>query len=175
MKRRDFLIASGVGTGALLLPGVAGTAPKYSQQEIKDLNVLVKMLRKKLREHSHADIFTAEQLVLFLKHSLTEFNATPPFTAVLMMNCARPDKGQQGQRDIDCCQQVVQGALLQALASRDLIERGWVFPRVDGGFQPPSVSKMMERPDWGWVYRQWAHENRLLKKWIWPGEGRALR
>jgi hypothetical protein len=83
------------------------------------------------------DIFSNDMLNDFLTLSLSGFNQTPYFTFF-------------DYDDADFvttfAEVLVEGAVLQALASKSLIERGREFQINDGGltFDPPSLSDLMQ-------------------------------
>jgi len=82
------------------------------------------------------DIYKKEMLEAFLELSVSNFNQVPAFT-----NFSLAD-----DTFVDCFTEVlVEGAVLYALASQALIERGREFQIVDQGitFDPPTVSDML--------------------------------
>jgi hypothetical protein len=122
----------------------------YSQIAIQNINVLMKTLRARLDSRGKAtvtdefgndilvdcDIFTVDSLTCFIADSLTMFNEIPHFTNFTF-------------EDTDILQQfhnvIVQGAVLMALSSKALLERGREFNFTDNGiaFTPPTVSELM--------------------------------
>lgn len=83
-----------------------------------------------------AYIFSKEMAEHFFTLSLSEFNATPFFT----------NYSFEDTRFVDTFAEIlVEGAVLQALASKALIERGREFSLTEAGisFIPPSVSEML--------------------------------
>ena len=81
-------------------------------------------------------IYNQETLEAFIELSISEFNQTPEFTNYTIEN----------GRFIDCFAEVlVEGAVLYALASQALLERGREFAIEDGGvyLDPPKVSEML--------------------------------
>lgn len=118
----------------------------------ENLDRLVKLLQARLSsagktqsadEHGNVvyvdcDIFTTDLLKQFLQLSMSEFNQTPHFTNYSFEDTAVIDT----MTDL-----LVEGAVLSALSSRSLLERGREFTIADGGagitFNPPSVSEML--------------------------------
>lgn len=83
------------------------------------------------------DIFGNEMLVSFLTLSLSEFNQTPYFSFFTFEDT----KLIELVTDL-----LVEGATLNALASRALLERGREFKMNDAGvtFDPPNVSELLQ-------------------------------
>ncbi len=122
----------------------------YSQAAIKNINKLIKSLRARLNSGGKAkstdsygnviyvdcDIFSVDMLVTFLATALWDFNQIPYFTFFQFDD----DNFIEQFGEI-----LVEGATLQALASKALIERGREFQITDNGlnFNPPSVSDLM--------------------------------
>ena len=82
------------------------------------------------------DIFSTESLEAFIYLSLSNFNQVPYFTFYKL----------EDSYVIDIfAETLVEGAVLYALASKALIERGREFQLVDSGvhFEPPTVSELM--------------------------------
>lgn len=122
----------------------------YSQVAIRNINLLLKTLRARLNSSGKAkakdangndiyidcDIFSVDVLVTFLASQITEFNSYPHFTSFDF-------------NDSDIIQNFhevfVQGAVLMALSSKALIERGREFQITDNGinFTPPTVSELL--------------------------------
>jgi hypothetical protein len=122
-----------------------------SDQTTKNRLRLIKLVKSRLSSSGKAksadesgnviyvdcDIFSLEMLNDFLTLSLSDFNQTPYFTFF-------------GFDDADFvnifAEVLVEGAVLQALASKALIERGREFQISDCGinFEPPSVSELMQ-------------------------------
>jgi hypothetical protein len=123
---------------------------QYSQLALKNINKLVKSLRARLNSSGKAksadsygntifvdcDIFSTDMLVTFLASSLWDFNEVPYFTSFDF-------------DDVGFIEQfgkiLVEGATLEALASKALIERGREFQFTENGlnFNPPTVSELM--------------------------------
>lgn len=122
----------------------------YSQIAILNINKLLKTLRARLNSDGKSksldasgnvtyvdcSIFSVDMLVTFLASALTDFNEIPYFTSFTFEDTPIID----GWHQI-----IVEGATLQALASKALIERGREFQITDNGvqFTPPTVSEML--------------------------------
>ena len=122
----------------------------YSQAAIKNINKLIKLLRRRLNSSGKVkskdaygnvvyvtcDIFSVDQLVTFLAGALWDFNQIPYFTHFEFDN----DMFIKQFGEI-----LVEGATLYALASRALIEKGNEYNVTDNGisFQLPGVSDML--------------------------------
>lgn len=81
-------------------------------------------------------IYGAEVLESFIHLSISEFNQIPHFTNFTLND----------SRFVDCFSEViVEGAVLHALASKALLERGREFAVTDNGitFEPPSMADML--------------------------------
>lgn len=85
------------------------------------------------------DIYSSNQLSMFLDLSLSEFNQTPHFTSFTWDDPAFITT---------FANILVEGAVLLCLASQSLLERGREFSFVDGyqaiSFTPPTISEMLE-------------------------------
>lgn len=119
----------------------------FGQENLEDL---VSLLKLRLQSSGKAkstdtngnvvyvdrDIFSKESLEAFVLLSLSDFNQTPTFTFYTLEDT----KIVETFADI-----LVEGAVLSALASKALIERGREFMIVDGGvtIDPPTVSELM--------------------------------
>jgi hypothetical protein len=128
----------------------ATTPYTYSQAAIKNINKLLKMLKARLNSAGKSqttdafgnkifvdcDIFSIDTLVAFLAISLSDFNEVPYWTYFQF-------------DDDDFIAQfgnvLVEGATLNALTSRALIEKGAEHTITDNGisFNPPSVADLM--------------------------------
>jgi len=129
-----------------------GDEPRYnlSQEAIENINRLMKMLKIRLQSsgrhqvkdqygnilYENCDIFTTEELYVFLCSSLAEFNLTPHFTHFVFEEACVVD---------EFADVIVEGAYIMALASKALIEKGREFNITDNGisFQPPMVSDLL--------------------------------
>lgn len=122
----------------------------YSQDAIRNINSLLKLLRARLNSSGKAkatdkygntiyvecNIFSVDMLVTFLADSLSHFNEIPLTTAFTFDDF----------QFVNLYGNVlVQGAALYALSSKALIERGREFVISDNGinFTPPGVSDIM--------------------------------
>lgn len=123
---------------------------KYSQIEIRNINKIMKVLRKRLNSMGKAlshdkfgneiyvdcDIFQVEELTDFICDSLSMFNEIPYFTDFTFF-------------DSDIIrvylEVLVQGALIQALSSKALIEKGRESSVQDSGlsYSPSQVSDVL--------------------------------
>jgi hypothetical protein len=122
----------------------------YSQAAIININKLLKSLKARLNSSGKSkstdsygnviyvdcDIFSVDMLVTFLSTALWDFNQVPYFTFFQFDDSNFTD--QFGEI-------LVEGATLQALSSKALIERGREFQITDNGvsFNPPTVSELM--------------------------------
>lgn len=122
----------------------------YSQEAIKNINLLLKILKRRLNSSGKAlskdsygnniyvdcDIFSIDTLTSFLAAALWDFNQVPFFTDFEFDDSAFVR--QFGEI-------LVEGATLYALSSHALIERGREFQISDNGinFTPPTVSEML--------------------------------
>ena len=122
----------------------------YSQEALMNINKLLKSLRARLSNDGKAksfdsfgnvqyiscSIFSVDMLTTFLDTSLMDFNQIPFFTGFTWENS--PAIAQFGEI-------IIEGATLQALASKALLERGREMVINDQGisFTPPSVSELM--------------------------------
>lgn len=128
---------------------------QYSRCAIHNINLLLKTLRARLTsrgmtvskdEHGNktfitCDIFQLDDLIAFLAQSLSLYNETPHFTFFTFDDTWFV----QVFHDV-----IVQGAVLMALSSKALIERGREGQITDNGlsWNPSSVSEMLST-QWG--------------------------
>jgi len=119
----------------------------YSQDEIIGINILLAMLKARLKndvkkealdaygniELVDCPIFTNDELVWFLRASLSEFNQTPHFTDFTFAMPVIYDR---------YAYVIVEGAYILAAAAQMLIEAGREFTITDNGItmQPPPLS-----------------------------------
>lgn len=122
----------------------------YTQVEIFNINKLLKTLRARLNSRGKSkstdafgnviyvdcDIFSVDQLVTFLANSITIFNEIPHFTFFTFADTMFIDQFH----DV-----IVEGAVIWALASQALIERGREYSITDAGtsFTPPTMSEIL--------------------------------
>jgi hypothetical protein len=122
----------------------------YSQIAIRNINKLLKTLRARLNSRGKSkmtdangnviyvdcDIFSVEQLTVFIASALTDFNEVPYFTFFTFEDTLIIDQFHNV---------LVDGATLTALASQALIERGNEIVLNDSSisYTPPSISELM--------------------------------
>lgn len=127
----------------------------YSQLAIQNINKVIKGVRARLKSQGKAkrvdedgnvtyidcDIYSVDVLVTFCAMALSNFNLIPYFTTFTYEDTEIIDQ---------FCEILVQGAVLYALASQALIERGREFQISDNGLQftPPTVSELLSS-QWG--------------------------
>lgn len=142
--------------------GDAAVLDECTQCEIDNINCLLDLLKKRLKSTGvrfvrdqfgavvydgygdplteECNVFTDDELITFLRASLSEFNSIPHFTSFTFA-------------DIDFCEcsdgrfghTIVTGATLLAMGAQMLIEKGREFVITDNGvsFQPPAVSDVI--------------------------------
>jgi hypothetical protein len=143
----------------------------WTEGEINGINILIHQLRCRLNDLNlksevldeygnltlrDCPIFLDEELLCFLKNSLSEFNQTPHFTAFGF------DSEVIYERNAHV---VVEGAFILAAAARMLIEAGREFSITDNGvnFIPPALSAVLNNELSTFVS---AHQERLKQiKW----------
>jgi hypothetical protein len=124
----------------------------YSQTALYNINKVIKMMKARLNSSGKAksvdafgnvdyvdcDIFSVYMLATFAAMSLSKFNSTPYFTWFTWDDAWF--FGTPGYVEV-----IAEGAVLFALASQALIERGREFQLTDNGinFNPPSVAEML--------------------------------
>lgn len=155
----------------------------FSDEEIYGINILLKFLKARLRSSGRkpvrdeflafvydgygnlvmedCDVFSNEILVTFLCQALSEFNATPFFTAYTFSD----------QIIYTTFAHIVtEGAYVFALASQALVEKGRDFTISDGGvnYQPPQLGEFLQSHYSTWLssYRE---NLRFIKNSIRPG------
>ncbi len=112
---------------------------EYSQQAKANINVLLKMLKSRLRstgfkpDGSRCDLFSNEDLLQFLNVALAEFNLTPTITGYTF------DDSLTRTLFADI---LTQGAMLAAWSGQAILEAGREYSIQDNGstIQPPPVS-----------------------------------
>lgn len=122
----------------------------YSQTAIRNINKLIKAIKARLNSSGKArgtdeygnvvykdcDIFSVDTLTTFVADVISEFNQIPHFTFYTF----------DDSDFISMFQAIlVQGAVIRAMASKALIERGREYTISDNGinFTPPTVSEML--------------------------------
>lgn len=124
---------------------------EYSSVAIHNINKILKAVKVRLKSSGKAtstddfgnrifvdcDVFSVDMLVTFIAQSLTAFNELPHFTFFTF------DDTQIIDQFFDI---LVQGAVIWALASQALIERGREFTLTDTGTSVtiPLVSELLE-------------------------------
>jgi hypothetical protein len=148
----------------------------YSQIAILNINKLLKTLRARLNSsgkieiidpvtgnitYQDCDIFSADTLVTFLAASLTEFNAIPHFTSFNFNNTNTWDIFHSI---------VVEGAVIYALGSQALIERGREWQITDNGVavNVPTVSELLNT-QYSQLYTTHFEKLKLIKASMKPG------
>jgi hypothetical protein len=125
----------------------------YSQTAIYNINKVIKMMKARLNSSGKAkstdaygnvdyvdcDIFSVDMLATFAAMSLAKFNSTPYFTWF-----SWDDSwffGTPGYLEV-----IAEGAVVMAMASQALIEKGREFQMTDNGvtFNPPNVAEMLQ-------------------------------
>lgn len=137
----------------------------YSQLEIFNINKLLKTLRARLNSRGKTkskdafgnviyvdcDIYTVDTMVALLANSITIFNEIPHWTMFTFADTQFLDQFHEI---------LVEGAVLWALASQALIERGREAVITDNGisFTPPTVSELLNTQ---WSTALTAYNDRL--------------
>lgn len=123
---------------------------QYSQGALFNVNKCLKMMRARLNSSGKAkstdvngnviyvncDIYSVEMMTTFIAMSLSKFNTTPFFTSFTF---------EDSHFFANFAEVIAEGAVLFALSSQALIERGREFTLTDNGinFNPPSVSELL--------------------------------
>jgi len=142
----------------------------FSQIAVKNINKLVWILKNRLNSSGKAlvkddegneqlvdcDIYTIPQLVTFMIAGMSAFNMIPHFTEYTFDDSEFLNLFGEI---------VVRHALIYALASKALIERGREFQITDNGvaFQPPGVSDILNT-QYGAEYTHWESDIKLIKQ-----------
>jgi hypothetical protein len=142
----------------------------FSQNAIKNINRLIYILRQRLNSQGKAmikddlgneqlidcDIYTIPQLVTFIIAAMSAFNMIPHFTNFSLEDVEFLDIFGEI---------IIRHALVYALASKALIERGREFAITDNGvsFQPPGVSDILTT-QYSTEYSNWKEDVRLIKQ-----------
>lgn len=122
----------------------------YSEEEIIGINILLECLQKRLKNEIQVEtidaygnigyvdcsIFTNDELVWFLRCSLSEFNQTPHFTDFTFADPVIYER--YGYI-------IVEGAAILAWAAQMVIEAGREFTITDNGItmNPPPLSSVL--------------------------------
>lgn len=142
----------------------------FSQTATKNINKLIAILKARLNSSGKAyvkdefgneqlvdcDIYTIPQLVLFIIAALDTFNMIPHFTQFTFDDTEFFNIFGEI---------IVRHALVYALASKALIERGREFQINDNGvtFTPPGVSDILNT-QYSNEYNMWKDDVRLIKQ-----------
>lgn len=122
----------------------------YSQIAIRNINILMAIVRARLSSSGlsktkdefgndvfqSCDIFSVEQLTVFIAAALSAFNQIPTFTAFTF----------ESTEILNIFAEViVQHAVIYALSAKSIQERGREFGLTDNGvsFTPPSVAELL--------------------------------
>lgn len=124
---------------------------KYSQIEIRNINKIMKVVRRRLNSsgwsattdkygnpiYQQCDIFSVEELVDFICNSLSMFNEIPYFTTFTFFDSEIVSV---------FLEILVQGAVLNALAAKALIEKGRETGVQDNGISwtPASIGDLLQ-------------------------------
>jgi hypothetical protein len=146
----------------------------YSQNAIRNINKLLKTLKARLNSSGKAksmapdgttiyvdcDIFSISMLVTFIANAITMFNELPYFTFYTFEDTDIIDLFHNT---------FVEGAVIQALASQALIERGREYALTDNGisFVPPTVSELLNT-EWGTAFTAYQTKLTAIKASIRP-------
>jgi hypothetical protein len=141
----------------------------YSQNALMNVNKLIKTVKARLNSSGKAlikdkngnmilqdcDIYTIDQLATFVASSLTAFNEIPTFT-----NFSFEDTEIINQFH----EVIAQHAVIYALASKQMIEKGREFAVTDNGisFQNPGVSEVLGS-QFGTELANWFEKVKLIK------------
>lgn len=142
----------------------------FSQAAISNIDQLLKGLKARLSSSGLAktvdafnnpiyqtcDIFTNDQLVTFLVTALSAFNMIPTFTEFTF----------EDSEIIRVFYAIImQHAVMLALSSKALIERGREFQITDNGvgFVPPSISELLSS-EWSAEMGNWSEMVKLIKQ-----------
>jgi len=146
----------------------------FSQLAIRNINKVVKTVKARLNNNGlsqstdqygniiyvNCDIFSNDMLVTFVVNSLSEFNQIPYFTYFTW---------EDTQIINEFHAILAEGAVLQALASQALIERGREYSITDNGvaFTPPSVAEMLNT-QWNTQLTQYYDKLKYIKNSLRP-------
>jgi len=146
----------------------------YSQVAIKNINKIMKMVKARLNSSGkikikdsfgndqfvNCDIFSVETLTTFIAMALAYFNSIPYFTFFTM-----DDDGFIAQFG----EILAEGAVMWAMASQALIERGREYQISDNGlsFTPPTVSELLNSQSSA-MMQQYYDQVKLIKNSLRP-------
>ena len=147
----------------------------YSQIAIMNINKLLKTLRARLNssgkmkitnpdgsvDYVDCDIFSVDTLITFLASSLSDINYVPHFTYFTFEDTGIIDL-LHGL--------IVEGAVIYALGSQSLLERGNEFTIQDSGigFNPPAMSELLNS-QFGTLLTSHFEKIKLVKASMKPG------
>lgn len=147
----------------------------YSQTAILNINKLIKGMKARLNssgkspsvdkngniQYVDCDIYSIDTLTTLAAISLSKFNQTPYFTMFTFENTEAIDQF------FEC---LVEGAVLYALSSKALIERGREFQITDNSisFSPPSVAEMLST-QWNTELTHYWESLKYIKNSLRPG------
>lgn len=142
----------------------------YSQIAIQNINMLMKAVRVRLSSsglakttnsfgetiYSNCDIFSVDQLTVFIAMALSAFNQIPTFTAFTF---------ESTEIITIFFEVIMQHAVITALSSKALIESGREFTITDNGvsFNPPPVSSKLGE-QFSAELGNWAEKVKLIKQ-----------
>lgn len=142
----------------------------YSQLAISNINILMAMVKARLASsglskmidaagnvtYANCDIFSVEQLTVFLAGALSAFNEIPTFTAFTF-------ESTEIMKIFG--EVIVQHAVLWALSSKSLSETGREFTITDNGvaFNPPSIGSRLNE-QFNTELGNWDAKVRLIKQ-----------
>lgn len=147
----------------------------YSQTAILNINKLMKSVKARLNSsgkiqtiddngntvYSDCDIFSVDTLTTFLASSLSEFNAIPHFSNINFEHTSMIDLFHYI---------IVEGAVIYAMASQSLVERGREWSVSDSGISVtiPTVSELLNS-QYSQMYTTHLEKLRQIKASMKPG------
>jgi len=146
----------------------------FSQLAIRNINKVAKTVKARLNNNGlsqstdqygnityvNCDIFSADMITTFVVNALSEFNQIPYFTYFTWEDTLIINEFHAI---------LVDGAVLMALASQALIERGREYSINDNGvsFTPPSVAEMLNT-QWNTMLTQYLDKLKYIKNSMRP-------
>ena len=147
----------------------------YNQTEIRNINKILKAVKARLKSSGKAlkydqfgnqvyadcDIYSTEMLVTFIDTALTEINSVPHFTEFTFNDTQVINL---------IFSLLVQGAVIFALASQALIERGREWNLQDNGLSltPPTMSEALQT-QYNTELSNWTEKVKFVKANMKPG------
>lgn len=147
----------------------------FSQNALLNINKVIKGMKARLNSAGKApsidangnlmyvdcDIYSIDMLTTFAAISLSKFNQTPYFTFFTYEHTQAIDQFYES---------LVEGAVLYALSSKALIERGREFQITDNSinFNPPSVAEMLST-QWNTELTHYWESLKYIKNSLRPG------